>query len=52
MKTIIFILSVIGASADKNIDATSMIVKEVIKGVYDESRIETVAFSQEKYPQN
>ena len=52
MKTIIFILSVIGASADKNIDATSMIVKEVIKGVYDESRVETVAFSQEKYPQH
>jgi len=52
MKTIIFILGLISASADKNIDATSMIVKEVIKGVYDESRVETVAFSQEKYPQN
>ena len=52
MKTIIFILTIFGASADKNIDATSMIVKEVIKGVYDESRVETVAFSQEKYPQN
>ena len=52
MKTIIFILTLFGASADKNIDATSMIVKEVIKGVYDESRVETVAFSQEKYPQN
>ena len=52
MKTIIFILSVIGASADKNIDATSMIVNKAIKGVYDESRVKTVAFSQEKYPQN
>ena len=52
MKTIIFILTIFGSSADKNIDATSMIVKEVIKGVYDESRVETVAFSQEKYPQN
>jgi len=52
MKTIIFILTIFGASADKNIDATSMIVKEVIKGVYDESRVKTVAFSQEKYPQN
>jgi hypothetical protein len=38
--------------ADKNIDATSMIVNKVIKGVYDESRVETMAFSQEKYPQN
>ena len=47
-----FILTIFGASADKNIDATSMIVKEVIKGVYDESRVETMAFSQEKYPQN
>ena len=48
---IIFILSLFGASADKNIDATSMIVKEVIKGVYDESRVETMAFTKEKYPQ-
>ena len=52
MKTIIFILTIFGASADKNIDATSMIVNKAIKGVYDESRVKTVAFSQEKYPQN
>ena len=47
-----FILTIFGASADKNIDATSMIVNKAIKGVYDESRVKTVAFSQEKYPQN
>jgi hypothetical protein len=52
MKTVIFILTIFGASADKNIDATSMIVNKAIKGVYDESRVKTVAFSQEKYPQN
>jgi len=52
MKTIIFILTIFGASTDKNIDATSMIVNKAIKGVYDESRVETMAFSQEKYPQN
>ena len=52
MKTIIFILTIFGSSADKNIDATSMIVNKAIKGVYDESRVETMAFSQEKYPQN
>ena len=28
------------------------VAKEIIKGVYDESRVETMAFSQEKYPQN
>ena len=52
MKTIIFILSLVGASADKNIDATSMIVKEVIKGVYDESRDKTMETFVQKHPKN
>jgi hypothetical protein len=52
MKTIIFILTIFGASADKNIDATSMIVNKAIKGVYDESRVKTMALTEEKYPQN
>ena len=52
MKTIIFILSLAGASSDKSIDPATAVAREIIKGVYDESRVETVAFSQEKYPQN
>ena len=52
MKTIIFILSLAGASSDKNIDPATAVAREIIKGVYDESRVETMAFSQEKYPQN
>jgi len=52
MKTIIFILSLAGGSSDKSIDPATIVAKEIIKGVYDESRVETMAFSQEKYPQN
>ena len=52
MKTIIFILSLAGASSDKSIDPATAVAREIIKGVYDESRVETMAFSQEKYPQN
>jgi len=52
MKTIMFILSLAGTSSDKSIDPATSVAKESIKGVYDESRVETMAFSQEKYPQN
>ena len=50
MKTIVFILSLAGTSSDKSIDPATIVAKEIIKGVYDESRVETMAFSQEKYP--
>jgi|TARA_R110002012_G_scaffold16659_1_gene64029 hypothetical protein len=52
MKTIIFILSLFGASTDKNIDATSMIVNKAIKGVYDESRDKTMETFVQKHPKN
>ena len=52
MKTIIFILTMFGASADKNIDATSMIVNKAIKGVYDESIDKTMETFVQKYPEN
>ena len=52
MKTIIFILSLFGASTDKNIDATSMIVNKAIKGVYDESRDKTMETFVQKNPKN
>ena len=52
MKILLIILGLAGASTDKSFDGTSLIVNKVIKGVYDESRVETVAFTQEKYPQN
>lgn len=52
MKTIIFILSLFGASTDKDIDATSMIVNKAIKGVYDESRDKTMETFVQKHPKN
>tara|TARA_R100000329_G_scaffold144148_1_gene128672 strand:- start:614 stop:781 length:168 start_codon:yes stop_codon:yes gene_type:complete len=52
MKIILILLGLLGASSDKSFDGTSMIVNKVIKGVYDESRVETMAFSPQKYPQN
>ena len=41
-----------GSASDKNFDPASMVVKQVIKGVYDEKRVKTMAYHQEKYPPN
>ena len=41
-----------GTTSDKNLDPASFVVKQVIKGVYDEKRVETVATFKEKYPPN
>ena len=49
MKTIIFILSLAGASSDKSIDPATAVAREIIKGVYDESRVKTMALTEEKY---
>jgi|TARA_A100001011_G_C13703080_1_gene592434 hypothetical protein len=52
MKILLFLLGLLGANSDKSFDGTSLIVNKVIKGVYDEKRVETVAYNQEKYPKN
>jgi hypothetical protein len=52
MKILLILLGLIGASSDKSFDGTSMIVNKVIKGVYDESRDKTMAFTPPKYPQD
>ena len=52
MKTIIFILSLAGASSDKSIDPATAVAREIIKGVYEESRVKTMARTEEKCPQN
>ena len=41
-----------GTTSDKNLDPASFVVKQDIKGVYDEKRVETVATFKEKYPPN
>ena len=41
-----------GSASDKNFDPASMVVKQVIKGVYDEKRVQTLAITEEKYPPN
>ena len=41
-----------GSTSDKTIDPASMVAKQLIKGVYDEKRVETVATFKEKYPPN
>lgn len=38
-----------GSASDKNFDPASMVVKQVIKGVYDEKRVQTLAIIEEKY---
>tara|TARA_A100001391_G_scaffold10818_1_gene6535 strand:+ start:572 stop:739 length:168 start_codon:yes stop_codon:yes gene_type:complete len=51
MKTLLIILGLFGASADQPVpDGTSLIVKQVYK-VYDERRVETMAFTPPEYPQ-
>jgi hypothetical protein len=52
MKILLILLGLIGASSDKSFDGTSMIVNKVIKGVYDEKRVETMAFTSPEYPKN
>ena len=52
MKTIIFILSLAGASSDKSIDPATAVAREIIKGVYDESRDKTMETFVQKYPEN
>ncbi len=41
-----------GTASDKNLDPASLVVKQVIKGVYDEKRVQTLAITEEKYPPN
>ena len=41
-----------GGHTEKTIDPTSMLVKQFVKGVYDETRVETLEINKEKYPQN
>jgi hypothetical protein len=52
MKTLLVILGLFGTAADQPVpDGTSIIVKQVYK-VYDERRVETMAFTPPEYPQN
>ncbi len=43
------ILGLFGASTDKAVDPATFISKQIIKGVYDERRVETMAFTTPKY---
>jgi hypothetical protein len=38
-----------GSTSDKTIDPASMVAKQLIKGVYDEKRVQTLAITEEKY---
>ena len=39
-----------GGHNDQSIDPASIVLKQLAKGVYDETRVETVATFKEKYP--
>ena len=50
MNLLMILFALLGGSAsDKNFDPASMVVKQVIKGVYDEKRVQTLAITEEKY---
>ena len=39
-----------GGQTDKTVDPASMLVKQFVKGVYDETRVKTLETNKEKYP--
>ena len=41
-----------GGQSDKNFDPATALVKQIVKGVYDETRVETLATFKEKHHQN
>ena len=50
METIVMILTLFtGGQNDQSIDPASLVLKQLAKGVYDETRGETVATFKEKY---
>jgi len=50
METILMFLTLLtGGHNDQSIDPASLVLKQLAKGVYDETRVETVATFKEKY---
>ena len=53
METIVMILTLFtGGQNDQSIDPASLVMKHLVKGVYDETRVETVATFEEKNAPN
>ena len=44
-----FLTLLTGGHNDQSIDPASIVLKQLAKGVYDETRVETVATFKEKY---
>ena len=53
MNIFMILFALLGGGADqKTFDPASMMAKHFIKGVYDETRVQTLAVIKEKNPQN
>ena len=53
METIFMILALLGGGqSDKTLDPASMAFNQIVKGVYDENRVQTVAAFEEKNAPN
>ena len=52
MNLLMILFALLGGASDKTVDPASFVVKQVIKGVYDEKRVQTLAITKEKYPPN
>ena len=53
METIVMILALFtGGQNDQSIDPAALVMKQLVKGVYDETRVETVATFEEKNAPN
>jgi hypothetical protein len=53
MNILVMILALLGGGqTEKNFDPATALVKQIVKGVYDETRVQTLAKSKEKYHPN
>ena len=48
METILVFFALLGGQNDQGIDPTSIVMKKLAKGVYDEAKVKTVVVIEEK----
>ena len=46
MNVLMIMFALLGGSADKTFDPASMAINQIVKGVYDETRVETLEINK------
>jgi hypothetical protein len=53
MNIILMLFALLGGGSNQNtFDPATLVTKHIIKGVYDETRVQTLEVNQKKYPHN